>query len=288
MYALERTRSRAYSSDIQWRMVHQRCILGLSYITIAKNLNVDPSTVQRTIKLFEETGGVYSIQGYRESTEKSLTSCDKFTILETVVENPSLYLSEIQQDLLMSTGTQISVPTISKYLHKSGFSHKKLMFIAQQRSETLRQQFKSHISVYDPSMLVFIDECGSDHKSALRKYGYAVRGKRAITGKLLLRGKRLTAIGIMCIDGMLDVYVTDGTVNGDIFYSFVERCLLPQLLPFNGTNPRSVVVMDNAAIHHVQNVVELIESTGAMVEFLPPYSPDLNPIEEAFSKVKSK
>lgn len=89
---------RAYSNDIRWRMVHQRCILALSYTTIANNLNVDLSTVHRTVKLFEETGGVYSIQGYHESIEKSLTSCDKFAILESVVETPLLYLSEIQQD----------------------------------------------------------------------------------------------------------------------------------------------------------------------------------------------
>ncbi len=68
---------------------------------------------------------------------------------------------------------------------------------------------------------------------------------------------------------------------------FVERCLQPQLLPFNGTNPRSVVVLDNARIHHVDRAIQLIEETGAMVLFLPPYSPDIMPIEECFSKVKS-
>lgn len=58
-------------------------------------------------------------------------------------------------------------------------------------------------------------------------------------------------------------------------------------MPFNGTNPHSVIVLDNASIHHVDEVVELLDSLGALVLFLPPYSPDYNPIEEAFSKVKS-
>lgn len=271
---------------MRWRMVHQRCVQGLPYSKIASNLNVDPTTVLRTVKLFEETSTVCSIQGYRETTEKVLTVLDKFSMLEAIVENPSLFLCEIQQLLLHTTGTRISVPTICKYLQHAGFSHKKLMFRACQRSESLRQQYLLQVSVYDPNMLVFIDECGSDRKSALRKYGYALRGKRAVTEKLLLKGKHYTAIGIMCIDGMLDVYTTDGTVNGETFCTFIERNLLPQLLPFNGTNPRSVVIMDNAAIHHVEEAVELIESTGAIIEFLPPYSPDLNPIEEAFSKVK--
>lgn len=68
---------------------------------------------------------------------------------------------------------------------------------------------------------------------------------------------------------------------------FIERSLLPLLMPFNGNNPNSIVIMDNASIHHCDGIVELIESVGALVIFLPPYSPDLNPIEEAFSSVKS-
>ena len=67
----------------------------------------------------------------------------------------------------------------------------------------------------------------------------------------------------------------------------MRTTLLPLLQPFNGTNSHSVVVMDNASIHHVHKIVEMICGVGALVRFLPPYSPDLDPIEEAFSKVKS-
>ena len=62
---------------------------------------------------------------------------------------------------------------------------------------------------------------------------------------------------------------------------------MPYLLPFNGVNPRSVVLLDNASIHHTARPVELIQSVGALVQYLPAYSPDLNPIEEMFSKVKA-
>ena len=69
---------------------------------------------------------------------------------------------------------------------------------------------------------------------------------------------------------------------------FVENILLPHLLPFNGINLRSIVVMDNASIHHVEEVTDLIEvQAGAKVCYLPPYSPDLNPVEGIFSQVKS-
>ena len=90
------------------------------------------------------------------------------------------------------------------------------------------------------------------------------------------------------MDGIHDVYITEGTVNGEKFADFVKSCLLPVLKPFNYSNSHSVVIMDNASIHHVQEVVDLIETrAGARVCFLPPYSPDLMPAERVFSQVKS-
>ena len=90
----------------------------------------------------------------------------------------------------------------------------------------------------------------------------------------------------MSENGLLDCKTVTGTVNGEVFYNFVKTALLPHLLPFNGTNPHSVVVMDNCTVHHVDGIVDMIHEVGALVHFLPPYSPDYNPIEEAFSKVK--
>ena len=96
----------------------------------------------------------------------------------------------------------------------------------------------------------------------------------------------MSVIGMMTVDGLVDAYCTTGTVDSDVFCDFVEKNLLPQLMPFNSTNPRSIVIMDNATIHHNQRALQLIESVGALVHFLPPYSPDFNPIEELFSKIK--
>ena len=86
--------------------------------------------------------------------------------------------------------------------------------------------------------------------------------------------------------GLLDCEIVHGPVDGDTFYEIVQRSLLPHSMQFDGNNPQSMVIMDNAAIHHVRDVVKLINEVGALVHFLPPYSPDYNPIEEAFSKVK--
>ena len=75
-------------------------------------------------------------------------------------------------------------------------------------------------------------------------------------------------------------------VSTDIFCDFIERNLVPKLMPFDGKNPRSVVLMDNVKFHRCSQVLAAIEGTGALVHFLPPYSPDLNPAEAVFSKIK--
>ena len=82
MLSIEPGRSKAYSSGIRWRMIYQRCGLGLSYRQIGEQLNVDPSTVCKTVQLFEETGTVHSIQGYHKSTTKKLTAQDEIATRE--------------------------------------------------------------------------------------------------------------------------------------------------------------------------------------------------------------
>ena len=137
-------------------------------------------------------------------------------------------------------------------------------------------------------MFVSLDETGADRHHLIRKCGYSLRNVPLKHKILLARGERVFGLAFMSMNGLLDVSITKGTTDGDTFYEFVQARLLPQLLPFDGQNPHSVVVMDNCAVHHVQEIVAMIEQVGAIVHFLPPYSPDLNPIEEAFSKVKSE
>ena len=114
-----------------------------------------------------------------------------------------------------------------------------------------------------------------------------MRGRPAINHSFLIRGERISAIACISLHGLLDVKTVRGTSNGDTFYDFVQENLLPHLMPFDEINPHSVVVLDNCAIHHIAEVKSMLEGIGVLVHFLPPYSPDFNPIEEAFSKVKS-
>ena len=143
------------------------------------------------------------------------------------------------------------------------------------------------MSAYDPSVLIFLDETGCDRRNILRRRAYSFRGKPAVSHKLLVRGRHLNAIAFLSSSGIIDCRIKDGPVDGDQFYLCMQRYLLPHLMPFDGKNPHSVVIMDNVSIHYVDEVVQMIQGVGATIIFLPPYSPDYNPIEEAFSKVKT-
>ena len=160
--------------------------------------------------------------------------------------------------------------------------------VAVQQFQSQRAKFMAKISCYDPAMLVWLDETGCDNRNALRKKGYSVRGMPLRDHQLLIRGVRYSAIPVMSLDGIHNVYILEGTTNGEKISEFVQKCLLPCLNPFNGINSQTVVVMDNASIHHIDEVEDLIENQAdARLCFLPPYSLDLMPAEDVFSKVKT-
>lgn len=117
----------------------------------------------------------------------------------------------------------------------------------------------AHVSIYDPSMLVWLDESGCDKRNTVRKYGYSIRGIPLYDQRLFVRGTRYSAIPIVSTARIHDVYLAKGNVNGDKFIKFVKESLLPVLQSFNGVNSHSIVIMDNASIHHVEEVSNLIE-----------------------------
>ena len=99
-------------------------------------------------------------------------------------------------------------------------------------------------------------------------------------------GERLNAITALSSAGIVAAEFTKQTVTGEAFFDFLRGILIPRMRPFDGINPHSVLVLDNCTVHHVQDVKDLLQQVGIVALFLPPYSPDLMPLEEAFSFVK--
>jgi len=150
-------------------------------------------------------------------------------------------------------------------------TRQKLWTIAIQQSECKRAEFMADISLFDPDMLVWLDETGSDQRNSIRSHGYGFRGLTPVRHQLKVGGQRISAIGIMSTGGMEDAYIAEGNVNGEVFENFVRKSLLPILQPFNGANACSVVILDNAAIHHLEQIEDMITGVGALIRFLPPY-----------------
>ncbi len=145
---------------------------------------------------------------------------------------------------------------------------------ATERNEHHRIAFLEKIKNIDPKRLVFLDETGT-HLGFTRLFARALRGERAVGSVPRNRGKTLSLISTMSLEGIKADFVVEGGVSGDVFVTYVRKVLLKCL------KPGQVVVMDNLAAHHQREVIELIEGIGCEVLFLPSYSPDFNPSDHA-------
>ena len=149
-----------------------------------------------------------------------------------------------------------------------------------ERDEFLRAAWKTMIAekLY-ASRLVFVDEMGSN-TSLAPLYAWSPKGDRARCSVPRNRGKNTTLLASMTLEGMGPCLAVEGTTTATVFEAYVERVLAPTL------RTGQVVVMDNLSVHKGKKVTELVESRGCELVYLLPYSPDFNPIEEAFAKIK--
>jgi len=136
-----------------------------------------------------------------------------------------------------------------------------------------------NIAGIDPEKLVFLDEAGSN-LGMTPKYARSVSGTRAFAKRPRNQGSNISMIGAIRLRGFEAFNMCHGAVNGPTFLSFLKQDLVPKL------EPGDVVIMDNCRTHHIAPVEQIIQQAGARVVYLPPYHPELNPIEEAWSKLK--
>jgi transposase len=132
----------------------------------------------------------------------------------------------------------------------------------------------------DPGRLVFVDECGT-HTSLTRRRARAARGQRARGAVPRNRGPVTTLLAGVSLAGMSPAMTVEGGTDTAVFAAYLEHVLLPAL------SPGQVVVVDNVGAHKPDHIRGLVEAAGCELIFLPAYSPDLSPIEEAFSKLKA-
>ena len=157
----------------------------------------------------------------------------------------------------------------------------KKSLIAQEREEEARGLWRWLACRFDARRLVFVDESGFN-TSMTRLRARAPRGKRAYGKVPRNRGKNTTLIAAITLEGAMgESMIVEGATDALAFEAYVEHFLAPELCE------GQVVVLDGLGAHRTDRVTELVEARGADLVFLPSYSPDLNPIEEAFSKIKA-
>lgn len=221
-------------------------------------------------------------------------------------EESDLFLDEICTWLAVEHNITISSSSLSRNLKQAGLSRKMLQKIARELDDIRREEFKDSLRndfIGDDSEFIVLDETSKNQHTYARHYGRSHHGQRAQLCDVSVRGDRYSLCAAMTIDGYLATRVIEGSFDAQEFYGFVLEdvvflsycniCLafqdlfnqLPHMNPY--PEERSVLVLDNCRIHHNQDLVDLVESAGCVILYLPPYSPDLTPIEESFGALKA-
>jgi transposase len=143
-----------------------------------------------------------------------------------------------------------------------------------------RETFKDIFSQINPEKMIFLDESGL-HLGMTRFYGRSFSNERVKDSTPFNKGTRVTMIAAIGISEVKSALYGSWHLDGDIFTTFIKNCLLPVL------EPGQLVIMDNLKAHKIPHIKELVESTGAKLVYLPPYSPDMTPIELCWSKIKN-
>jgi transposase len=267
-----------YSQDLRQRIVETARRGDGTLSQIAERFLVSVSFVTRLLQLHRTTGSVEP-RPHGGGPPAVLTPEDLERLRELIEQRPDATLEECRKHL----GSSCSLATISRALFRLGLPRKKKVPRAREQGDPeVREQrrgFCEALAGVDPQRLVFVDECGAN-TAMTRTYGRAPAGQR-VYADTPGRWESITLTCGLRLSGVTAAMAFPGATNTDMFETYVEEVLVPEL------RPGDVVIWDNVKPHQSEEAIEAVEAAGARVVPLPPYSPDLTPIEEMYSKVKN-
>lgn len=248
---------------------------------IASKASYNVRTLQR-IRLEKQQSEIPT-RRTRVGRRGCLTSTMRQALCDALIKQPYLYRCEIADFLYQNFGRRISERSIGRNLRSMGWTRKRIRRIAQQRDADLRDHYLHRISQYKSYQLIFVDESGCDRREGYRRWGWSPKGFSPIQITKFGRGKRWHMLPAYAQGGIVLRRVYQGSTDSELFEDFIA-----QLLHHCGRypEPKSVIVMDNASWHHSEKILQMCQDAGVELEFLPPYSPDFNPIEEYFGVLK--
>src|SRR3954447_1587511 len=266
-----------YSQDLRQRIVDTIQRRDGTIRQVADRFLVSLSFVTRLLHLYRNTGSVEP-KPHGGGNPAVLTPEDLQRLRELIRERPDATLEECRTHL----GASCSLMTISRALSRLGLPRKKKVPRAQEQDrpdvQEKRRDFCEELAGVDRRRLVFVDECGAN-TAMTRTHGRAPAGERVYTNTPG-HWESITLTCGMRLSGVTASLAFPGATNTDVFETYVEEVLVPEL------RPGDVVIWDRLQAHQSEEAIEAVEAAGAVVVPLPPWSPDYSPIEEMFSKVK--
>ena len=255
-----------------------------SSVALAERFGVSQSFTSRLIRRYKADGQV-SPKPHAGGRPPTISVDLHDEIRRLARQSSAMTAKEIAAAIKAQRGFKPSPWVIWRVLKKLGFSRKKLTFEANERRrpdvQKKRKSFKKAAVKVDRSRLVFLDETGVNG-SMTQSTGWAPIGERAFQTRSLRNRRNVTVIGAVRSSGLVAMRSLDGGMKKKDFISFVTDVLCPRL------HAGDILVMDNLAAHHASEVVASVANRGASVAFLPPYSPDLNPIEMLWNSLKRR
>lgn len=215
---------------------------------------------------------------------RSITPLILEALYDHLIEKPALYLDEMVIFLWDEFALQTTKSSISRALKSKGWSKKTTRVKARERNLDLRDEYYHFISDFKSYHLVYVDESGCDKRIGFRRTGWSPLGTTPVQVSKFHRDQRYQILPAYAQDGIVLSRVFKGSTDASVFEDFIE-----QLLQHCGKWPelKSVLVMDNASFHHSDRIKQMCSEAGVKLVYLPPYSPDLNPIEEYFAELKA-
>jgi transposase len=266
--------ARAYSLDLRERVVAV-VAAGQSCRSVAKTFMVSVASVVKWSQRQRAVGSPAALK--MGGRRPYLVARERDWVLARIVEKPDLTLRALLKEL-SDRGLLVSYYALWHFfLQHEGVTFKKSLRASEQDRPDVarrRERWKARQATIDPSRLVFIDETWAK-TNMTRTHGRCARGERLVAKAPFGRWRTLTFLAALRCDRLTAPCVIDGPINGASFRAYVEQALLPVL------KPGDIVVMDNLGSHKSRAVRAAIRAAKAKLFFLPAYSPDLNPIEQA-------
>src|SRR5690348_4482080 len=267
---------RAYSTDLKERLV-RAVAEGQPMREAARRFHVAVTTVKRAVVQQRETGSL---------ERKPIPGCPRRigpeqegVLLERLKAAPDATVLEHSAWWEEHHGQQLSEATMWRAIRRLGWTHKKSHWQpANATKRSARPGAKQ--SPRDPAQFVFVDESGT-HTSLTRLYGWAPHDRRANGSVPRNHGKNTTLVAALTPGGLQEPWLIEGAITTETFEWYIREQLAPQL------RPGQVVVLDNLSVHKAASIRHALAARGCELLFLPPYSPDFTPIEQAFSKLKA-